>query len=176
MHRAENLTTFMCRLSRNSGALTSWNPKRLFQACSRKALPSPLYTQLQSLNICCVSSSAFQQFYSGQNTKLLAGQNRNSVGMKFHRNESFPANLKKFFTVACTHTTCDVTSTAILTRYALKSEDRGQTVSCSTCGQVTSGCLLRVAHPRVTTVRTKTYVTRKTEYKAISFSPRNRLT
>jgi hypothetical protein len=27
--RADNLTTFMCRLSRNSGASTSWNPKGL---------------------------------------------------------------------------------------------------------------------------------------------------
>jgi hypothetical protein len=29
MRRADNLTTFMCRLSRNLGALTSWNPKGL---------------------------------------------------------------------------------------------------------------------------------------------------
>jgi hypothetical protein len=29
MHRADNLTTFMCRLSRNLGASTSWNPKDL---------------------------------------------------------------------------------------------------------------------------------------------------
>jgi hypothetical protein len=29
MRRADNLTTFMCRLSRNLGASTSWNPKGL---------------------------------------------------------------------------------------------------------------------------------------------------
>jgi hypothetical protein len=29
MYRADNLTTFMYRLSRNSGATTSWNPKGL---------------------------------------------------------------------------------------------------------------------------------------------------
>jgi hypothetical protein len=29
VHEADNLTTFMCRLSRNSGASTSWNPKGL---------------------------------------------------------------------------------------------------------------------------------------------------
>jgi hypothetical protein len=29
VRRADNLTTFMCRLSRNLGASTSWNPKGL---------------------------------------------------------------------------------------------------------------------------------------------------
>ena len=29
MRRADNLTTFMCRLSRNLGASTSWNPQGL---------------------------------------------------------------------------------------------------------------------------------------------------
>jgi hypothetical protein len=29
VRRADNLTTFMCRLSRNLGASTSWNPKDL---------------------------------------------------------------------------------------------------------------------------------------------------
>jgi hypothetical protein len=29
VHRADNLTTFKCRLSRNLGASTSWNPKDL---------------------------------------------------------------------------------------------------------------------------------------------------
>jgi hypothetical protein len=29
VHRADNLTTFMCRLSRNLGALTSWTSKGL---------------------------------------------------------------------------------------------------------------------------------------------------
>jgi hypothetical protein len=29
VHRADNLTTFMCQLSRNLGASTSWNPKGL---------------------------------------------------------------------------------------------------------------------------------------------------
>ena len=29
MRRVENFTTFMCRLSRNSGTSTSWNPKGL---------------------------------------------------------------------------------------------------------------------------------------------------
>jgi hypothetical protein len=31
VRRADNLTTFMCRLSRNLGASTSWNPKGLFR-------------------------------------------------------------------------------------------------------------------------------------------------
>jgi hypothetical protein len=31
MRRADNLTTFMCRLSRNLGASNSWNPQGLFR-------------------------------------------------------------------------------------------------------------------------------------------------
>jgi hypothetical protein len=38
VRRADNLTTFMCRLSRNSGASNSWNPQGPVQACSGKAL------------------------------------------------------------------------------------------------------------------------------------------
>jgi hypothetical protein len=34
--RADNLTTFMCRLSRNSGASTSWNPKGLSRPVAGK--------------------------------------------------------------------------------------------------------------------------------------------
>jgi hypothetical protein len=39
---ADNLTTFKCRLSRNSGVSTSGNSKVL-QVCSRKALPLPWF-------------------------------------------------------------------------------------------------------------------------------------
>jgi hypothetical protein len=35
---ADNLTTFMCRLSRNLGASNSWNPKGPVQACNEIAL------------------------------------------------------------------------------------------------------------------------------------------
>ena len=38
MRRADNLTTFLCRLSRNSGASAFWNP------CSGKALPLYAYS------------------------------------------------------------------------------------------------------------------------------------
>jgi hypothetical protein len=31
--RADNLTTFLCRLSRNSGSLNSWNPQGLYRDC-----------------------------------------------------------------------------------------------------------------------------------------------
>jgi len=31
VHRADNLTTIMCRLSRNLGASTSWNPRGLYR-------------------------------------------------------------------------------------------------------------------------------------------------
>jgi hypothetical protein len=33
---ADNLTTFMCRLSRNSGASTFWNPKGLSRPVAGK--------------------------------------------------------------------------------------------------------------------------------------------
>jgi hypothetical protein len=36
MRRADNLTTFMCRLSRNSGASTFWNPKGLSRPVAGK--------------------------------------------------------------------------------------------------------------------------------------------
>jgi hypothetical protein len=36
VRRADNLTTFMCRLSRNSGASTSWNPKGLSRPVAGK--------------------------------------------------------------------------------------------------------------------------------------------
>ena len=36
MDRADNLTTFMCRLSRNSGASTQWNAKGLSRAVAGK--------------------------------------------------------------------------------------------------------------------------------------------
>jgi hypothetical protein len=42
---ADNLTTFKCRLSRNLGASTSWNPQSLsrpVQACNGTALPLSL--------------------------------------------------------------------------------------------------------------------------------------
>ena len=35
MLRADNFTTFMCRLSRNMGTSTSWNPLGLQWACRR---------------------------------------------------------------------------------------------------------------------------------------------
>jgi hypothetical protein len=43
VRRADNLATFMCRLSRNSGASSSWKPQGPLQACSGKALPLPTY-------------------------------------------------------------------------------------------------------------------------------------
>jgi phage baseplate assembly protein gpV len=39
---ADNLTTFMCQLSRNVGATTSWNPPEPVQACNVIALPLPV--------------------------------------------------------------------------------------------------------------------------------------
>jgi hypothetical protein len=36
VRRADNLTTSMCRLSRNSGASTSWNPKGLSRPAAGK--------------------------------------------------------------------------------------------------------------------------------------------
>jgi hypothetical protein len=41
VRRADNLTTFMCRLSRHSGSLNLLEPQGPFQACSGKALPLP---------------------------------------------------------------------------------------------------------------------------------------
>jgi len=39
VHRADNQTTFMCQISGNLGASTSWNPQGLVHACSGIALP-----------------------------------------------------------------------------------------------------------------------------------------
>ena len=39
VRRTDKLTTFMCRLSRNLGASTSWNPLLPVQACNGIALP-----------------------------------------------------------------------------------------------------------------------------------------
>jgi hypothetical protein len=49
VRRADNLTTFMCRLSWNMGALTCWNPQALSKACTRIAfsLPLPLLKPLE---------------------------------------------------------------------------------------------------------------------------------
>ena len=38
MHRADNLTTFMCQMSRNSGSLNHLQPEGFFQACNGIAL------------------------------------------------------------------------------------------------------------------------------------------
>jgi hypothetical protein len=38
---ADNLTTFMCRLSRNLGASTSWNPKGLLRPVMGRLLRLP---------------------------------------------------------------------------------------------------------------------------------------
>jgi hypothetical protein len=38
VRRADNLTTFLCWLSRNSGASTSWNPKGLFRPAAGKLI------------------------------------------------------------------------------------------------------------------------------------------
>jgi len=40
LRRADNLATFMCRLSRNLGASTSWYPMGLWYACTGISLPS----------------------------------------------------------------------------------------------------------------------------------------
>ena len=42
MRRADNLTTFTCRLSRNSGAPSSWNPKGLSRPVAGKLYLLPL--------------------------------------------------------------------------------------------------------------------------------------
>jgi hypothetical protein len=50
--RADNLTTFLCRLSRNSGASTSWNPKGLSRPVAGKLY---LYVYIRTpsrLSIC----------------------------------------------------------------------------------------------------------------------------
>jgi hypothetical protein len=46
--RADNLTTFMCRLSRNQGASTSWNPK---------GLSRPVMGLLYVDRVCCTMSN-----------------------------------------------------------------------------------------------------------------------
>jgi len=42
VRRADNLTTFMCRLSSNLGTSTSWNPQGLSRPVMLIALPLPL--------------------------------------------------------------------------------------------------------------------------------------
>jgi hypothetical protein len=42
MRRDDNLTTFMCRLSRNLGTSTSWNPKEL----SRPVMGLPYFLHM----------------------------------------------------------------------------------------------------------------------------------
>jgi hypothetical protein len=51
VRRADNLTTFMCRLSRNSGASTSWNPKGLSRPVVEKFYLLPLLLLLLLLLI-----------------------------------------------------------------------------------------------------------------------------
>ena len=48
MHRADNLTTSMCRLSRNSGASASWNPKGLSRPVAGKLYLFKLISLLKS--------------------------------------------------------------------------------------------------------------------------------
>jgi hypothetical protein len=43
VRRADNLTTFMCRLSRNSGSLNRLEPSGPVQACNGTALPFTFY-------------------------------------------------------------------------------------------------------------------------------------
>jgi hypothetical protein len=45
VRRADNLTTFMCRLSRNSGASASWNPKGLSRPVAGKLYLSTIERQ-----------------------------------------------------------------------------------------------------------------------------------
>ena len=49
MRRADNLTTFMCRLSRNSGASTSWNHKGLSRLVSKRQVKFFRYRPEQAL-------------------------------------------------------------------------------------------------------------------------------
>jgi hypothetical protein len=61
VRRAENLTTFICRLSWNLIASSSWNPQGLskpVQACSGNALPFTL-----SLSDVCGSVAYYQTFW-----------------------------------------------------------------------------------------------------------------
>jgi hypothetical protein len=44
VRRADNLTTFMCRLSRNLGASNSWNPQGLFRPVMGLIYPLPFMT------------------------------------------------------------------------------------------------------------------------------------
>ena len=44
VHRADNLTTLMCRLSLNLGASNSWNPQGLYRTVTGIALPSLHFT------------------------------------------------------------------------------------------------------------------------------------
>jgi hypothetical protein len=50
---ADNLTTFMCRLSRNLGDSTSWNPKGLSRPVTQVTLSETAVSVCQSLDRSC---------------------------------------------------------------------------------------------------------------------------
>jgi hypothetical protein len=62
MRRADNLTTFMHRFSRNSGASTSWNPKGL-----SRPVAGNLYL-ITKMHCCLLSCSLNMSLITSQNT------------------------------------------------------------------------------------------------------------
>ena len=70
MRGADNLTTFMCRLSRNSGASTSWNPKDLSRPVAGKLY---LYlTLLHSLDIYVLDRVHYSEHVRSSSSRVVS--------------------------------------------------------------------------------------------------------
>ena len=105
MRRADNLTTFVCRLSRNSGASTSWNPKGVFRPAAEK-LFYPVSINIYSPNLVHSTGSGFRrgadevfaplECYAGYGGSCLpTSQNSSSAPFLRTKNFSFSRLFRK---------------------------------------------------------------------------------